>query len=716
MTTEREEWDYLSDLSQSKDGENWEGQWSETSFCPVDKDQLHEERKQIQSNFEKSFPSKSEAPSEVETLRSETHSNHASDFETIMSKETSTKHEESIEVKKEFPIEEKQKLDGVNDLIEKVENVLDIQSEKSSKIDLSVSGEDFSELLVKVETLVRNIFENLFNDQEDSDQRKKVFKCFKYFTASCDDGEDMSILFLEKIWKNHDVFSMLRKLLADEKVVESLQHFISSESIRNLVCDICRNEVDVENLAEFKKTFEVHIGYIMPDFGKLLQKNPSLLSILPKLFNYVNTIFNKQNGPENSTRVIHTGVSCYGCSQSIERKLKAHRSGALVGDEISGIRYKSSIVSDVDFCEACEASEEFDEEFAPFLKIRTPKKAPRQIIVSFDSPKKVECGVQTNIKRVSKSKDLVCPAGHNYKMFSTPHSNLSCDGCDRRIQRGANIVGCRKCNYDLCLKCSKGFLSISRLTKCPQKHSLKSFYTKKSSFQCDECSKKLRLHQLAFGCRQCDYDMCSLCLHKSLSFCKKKQKFVCHGVQGIPLLARKVASLSLHEESDPLGSFVCDLCKQTSRIEEQVLGSRRTPTDLCQKCQHLKVEAGIQQSNLSEPLGMKTCERVCSIVVHRNAEFIARWDVFNSTLKRSWPIGITLKKIISGEMNDFEFRSGHRNKELAVVPLPPGAHGKIKMYFRAPSVAGEFRSFFRLADPQGNIFGEKLELHVRVVQ
>ena len=46
---------------------------------------------------------------------------------------------------------------------------------------------------------------------------------------------------------------------------------------------------------------------------------------------------------------------------------------------------------------------------------------------------------------------------------------------------------------------------------CPAKHTLKRFETDHSDFECDECSETLQTGGIAWGCRLCNYDVCSIC-------------------------------------------------------------------------------------------------------------------------------------------------------------------------------------------------------------
>merc|ERR1712187_1030932 len=83
---------------------------------------------------------------------------------------------------------------------------------------------------------------------------------------------------------------------------------------------------------------------------------------------------------------------------------------------------------------------------------------------------------------------------------------------------GSVMYGCRQCNYDMCSACYdlQGRLQAEQLKKhqitkaCS--HVLKRFVTERLGFKCDFCSRFQTSGCVMFGCRQCNYDVCSGCL------------------------------------------------------------------------------------------------------------------------------------------------------------------------------------------------------------
>jgi serine/threonine protein kinase len=57
-----------------------------------------------------------------------------------------------------------------------------------------------------------------------------------------------------------------------------------------------------------------------------------------------------------------------------------------------------------------------------------------------------------------------CPSGHALVRFKAPTGGWSCDVCGRQAKAGAAMWGCRPCNYDCCVECSR---TSSRIAPVP---------------------------------------------------------------------------------------------------------------------------------------------------------------------------------------------------------------------------------------------------------
>merc|ERR1712167_227914 len=49
-------------------------------------------------------------------------------------------------------------------------------------------------------------------------------------------------------------------------------------------------------------------------------------------------------------------------------------------------------------------------------------------------------------------KQAQCPSGHGLNCFQTRHGEFFCDFCDRKQPEGVCMLGCRACNFDVCMQ------------------------------------------------------------------------------------------------------------------------------------------------------------------------------------------------------------------------------------------------------------------------
>mmetsp|Transcript_24302 Transcript_24302/g.36454 ORF Transcript_24302/g.36454 Transcript_24302/m.36454 type:complete len:195 (+) Transcript_24302:64-648(+) len=54
--------------------------------------------------------------------------------------------------------------------------------------------------------------------------------------------------------------------------------------------------------------------------------------------------------------------------------------------------------------------------------------------------------------------EKTCPKGHKLNPEKTPHAGYYCDSCRKEnLPKGTTLYGCRKCDFDICRSCLKGF-------------------------------------------------------------------------------------------------------------------------------------------------------------------------------------------------------------------------------------------------------------------
>eukprot|EP00485_Elphidium_margaritaceum_P002375 CAMPEP_0202689630 /NCGR_PEP_ID=MMETSP1385-20130828/4833_1 /ASSEMBLY_ACC=CAM_ASM_000861 /TAXON_ID=933848 /ORGANISM="Elphidium margaritaceum" /LENGTH=1426 /DNA_ID=CAMNT_0049344779 /DNA_START=82 /DNA_END=4362 /DNA_ORIENTATION=+ len=109
-----------------------------------------------------------------------------------------------------------------------------------------------------------------------------------------------------------------------------------------------------------------------------------------------------------------------------------------------------------------------------------------------------------------------CPGQHQLQQFSAPHEYFGCDGCHRSMPLQGTLYGCRECDFDLCSSCYSNKL----ITTCLKSHILTSV-TKGEllkdhsaymyGFSCNQCKNSYSADDVCYHCSVCNYDLCQLC-------------------------------------------------------------------------------------------------------------------------------------------------------------------------------------------------------------
>lgn len=115
-----------------------------------------------------------------------------------------------------------------------------------------------------------------------------------------------------------------------------------------------------------------------------------------------------------------------------------------------------------------------------------------------------------------------CPDAHGLFAFTTSTRTWTCSVCLGSIPAGSRAFGCRRCNYDVCSSCGlspDGGIKVveSGPVNCPGQHGF-ALFTAPNSFFCDVCLGPIPAGARAYGCRQCDNDVCTSCSMGSAAF------------------------------------------------------------------------------------------------------------------------------------------------------------------------------------------------------
>jgi hypothetical protein len=154
--------------------------------------------------------------------------------------------------------------------------------------------------------------------------------------------------------------------------------------------------------------------------------------------------------------------------------------------------------------------------------------------------------------------NATCPQGHGMQLFSTPTPDYVCNVCRLKFPKSVALWGCRACDFDMCVQCSKSRRHIEKgAALCPVGHDMKLFSTPKPDFSCDACLGRFAAGTALWGCRKCDFDVCVRCAGKSQVGIQAGMS-VSIGAQGgssISIAAQGGASMSIPAQGGASVSF-----------------------------------------------------------------------------------------------------------------------------------------------------------------
>jgi len=276
------------------------------------------------------------------------------------------------------------------------------------------------------------------------------------------------------------------------------------------------------------------------------------------------------------------------------------------------------------------------EGFAPFLLTLDDKKID-EMINNFITKKQSGCGMFNPFMMFNCCNEKNCPGKHGLQLFYVPTNTFFCDGCQKKMIKNHPMYGCRTCDYDLCSLCYNGF----EAKNCPGKHGLAFFHTNTNRYGCDGCSQKMGMHAPMLGCRSCNYDLCLDCFYN---------KKVCKGRRR-----------RCYKKFDDKKTYIVNI--------------------------------------IDNPMPIMP-----NTIINPNEGIIKKWKLKNAG-SNDLPIGLLVKY------------SGRRNNPMVSTqnfvvgntkPIKPDEEFIVQVCVKAPSYYGKFSSNWRLCTPDGKKFGEKL--------
>eukprot|EP01084_Bolivina_argentea_P064995 118489_1 len=123
-----------------------------------------------------------------------------------------------------------------------------------------------------------------------------------------------------------------------------------------------------------------------------------------------------------------------------------------------------------------------------------------------------------NVDAPGSQKIYNCPGQHGLTEFQTGQDGYSCDICGDKFRKGETLYGCRNCNYDICTICNS---SNNTIVYDLEGHALDKKATGYSGgYKCDKC-KTSSDDTITWHCDECNYDLCDKCYYIKV---KRKQK------------------------------------------------------------------------------------------------------------------------------------------------------------------------------------------------
>ncbi len=521
----------------------------------------------------------------------------------------------------------------------------------------------------------------------------------------------------------------LSLVLSNADIVAEIQQAVGTEQVKKFVVDVFTAEKQGKDVWA---AASIHLVPILEIISKVMQNHPQLFALVPIVVVFLMDLMKDKPSESASaseassstakrqrSQVVHKRVFCDGC----KKKNPDHR------DYISGIRYKSAMVEDFDLCESCEEEGLYNESHGPFLKIYNPSQAPESILCILKDDER-----NRNTKFGEFANDVIrtVPAATVENIFvdanGTDAENLlervSSFHAAATAQVAASIPIASSSSISASTPLPFHFTpqgvaqsvqsATTKVLKCPSNHMLNRFEIPHFGFRCDVCGTRPNAGEIMFGCRTCDFDVCSSCADNIRGPEIKMMRFNCPG--------RHV--LRRHLASNPL--YTCDNCMFRPGLNGALYGCRVCNFDLCVNCYD---EATRRKMNIVEPPISPAIPIVrpifpaCTVVrpqakfvqdvtfkdgsiVTPGQTFVKIWRIKNPT-KQAWPEGCRLA-VVGGE---------RFNAPLSGIPiraLAPEETAEISAVLVAPAKPGRSIGYFRLLTADSQRFGNRIWVDVTV--
>jgi len=139
--------------------------------------------------------------------------------------------------------------------------------------------------------------------------------------------------------------------------------------------------------------------------------------------------------------------------------------------------------------------------------------------------RKIAAAAKRRVQKVDSKKVEVCISSDSPAESTLSSDSSDCDSSDISVSSSQ----IRSVSSGYSVSDSAITTGVDESLVCPKSHRLESFLTLESGWRCSVCNKKLKKKGEMFGCRSCDYDLCSKCADKARvatveTKCDKKKK------------------------------------------------------------------------------------------------------------------------------------------------------------------------------------------------